>query len=149
MSFLLIYPNLHLQAKREGRSSMGRTKEQKRPGHGWRVVASLLIMNVLQQDHSLTLLCTHHPQVCYDHGSYFSQWNLVEVDMPEFHKWSVWNQNLICLTLLPPCIQKEPPSTLLPERVWWVGTLSTKVRCEWEIKLSYVETFRFGGFMCS
>ena len=30
---------------------------------------------------SPALLCAHHPQVCYDHGRFFSQWNLSRGDM--------------------------------------------------------------------
>ena len=32
--------------------------------------------------HSPALLCAHNPQVCHDHGRYFSQWNLSRGDMP-------------------------------------------------------------------
>ena len=147
MSSLLILSESISTGQKRWRGSMGRTKE--RSAGTWMkggcpCYSSWIFCSRIT---SPTLLCTHHPQVCHDHGSSLGQWNLVEVichfqvkrlesdpNLP--HTPFLWSRR----SLHPLCFLKGCDEE---------GPLSTKVRCEWEIKLSYAETFRFGGFMSS
>ena len=56
--------------------------KNKLQGHEWRVVALVTHHECsIVGPHSPALLWTHHPQVCHDHGRYFSPWNLSRGDM--------------------------------------------------------------------
>ena len=64
------------------RAVWGEPKKNELEGHEWRVVALVTHHEFsVVGSHSPALLWTHHPQVCHDHGRYFSQWNLSRGDM--------------------------------------------------------------------
>ena len=72
----------------------GEPKKNKLQGHQLRVVALVTHHECsIVGSHFPALMWTHHPQVCHDHGRYFSPWNLSRDDM------SLQNGSIIfCLT---------------------------------------------------
>ena len=80
LSYKLIH--IHICMANRLKAVWGEQKKNELQGHEWRLVA-------LATHHECssvgsrppTLLCAHHPQVCRDHGRFFSQWNFSRGDM--------------------------------------------------------------------
>ena len=57
-------------------------KKNELQGHEWRVVPLVTHHEYsVVGSQSPALLCAHQPQVCHDHGRYFTPWNLSRGDM--------------------------------------------------------------------
>ena len=141
MSFLLILSKSISTGQKRWRSSLEEPKN-KAQGHGWRVVA-LVTDNECSAVGSLpspfcvptTLKFAMTMEVTSASGVW------VEV-ICHFQVEPFKKQSPICHTFPSPASRGslQPPSSL---RVWWAGLPVHKVRCEWGINLSYVETLRF------
>ena len=80
LSYNLIH--IHICKWKQTESCVGRMKEEWIQGYEWRVVALVTHRECYSVgSHSPALLCAHNPQVCHDHGRYFSQWNLSRGDI--------------------------------------------------------------------
>ena len=79
LSYNLIH--IHICRPKQAERLWGKPKKNESQGHKWRMMALVThhVCSVVGS-HSPGLLWTHHPQVCHDHGRYFSQGNLSRVD---------------------------------------------------------------------
>lgn len=147
LTYALPYKSLSSKSKSTGqnrlRAGWGEPKKNKAQGHEWRVVA-------LVAHHECSAVGSHSQPFCVlttprwamtmEVTSASGVW--VEV-ICHFRVEPFKKQSPICHTFPSPASRGslQLPSSL---RVWWAGLPVHKVRCEWGINLSYVETLRFG-----
>ena len=104
-------------------------KKSEAQGHEWKVVALVAHLECSSVgSHAPALLCTHHPHICHDSGSYFGQWNLVEV-ICHFQVKPFKDKNLICHTHSLP-LHSEGVSICFPP---WKTVMSRAPSHPWQM----------------